>query len=271
MNNFSIDHYFSIGSTHNVCQDYSVSGVEDNTLYYGIISDGCSTAKDTDIGSRILCKLTEQFIKTEYNHQKDIESNYNNLKKYILKSINNFSLTLDIENYFATLLLFISDKNKTNIFVFGDGYINIKYLDKQVIRGFRYTQNAPAYIAYDLNKENKNTYLKTFKQVLEIDNLEIINGNTNSQTSIRNVEQPIFYTFGNKDIEAISIMSDGIDSFNKDSFSIVKELTEYKNINGNFVIRKTKAFLRNCQKNDLHNKDDLSIASIFFNKEELYE
>ena len=51
------DSYFCIGSTHDVCQDYAISSPD---RLRAIISDGCSSAPDTDFGSRLLVKAKER-------------------------------------------------------------------------------------------------------------------------------------------------------------------------------------------------------------------
>src|SRR5215203_2249321 len=48
------DCFFNIGATHSVCQDYVVASP------YLILSDGCSSSPDTDIGARLLVKAAER-------------------------------------------------------------------------------------------------------------------------------------------------------------------------------------------------------------------
>ncbi|HYO91642.1 MAG TPA: hypothetical protein VEQ40_08400, partial [Pyrinomonadaceae bacterium] len=66
------DSAFLIGATHAVCQDYAVAGngtpderaavsnLQANP--YVILSDGCSSSPDTDIGARLLVKAAEQVL-----------------------------------------------------------------------------------------------------------------------------------------------------------------------------------------------------------------
>lgn len=265
--NYSVDSFFSIGSTHDICQDYALSRKQNN-LVYGVISDGCSTAKDSDIGSRILCKLAEKFIVSKYDPKLEIKTNYMKLKGYLLKRLSELNLNLTNETYYSTLLIFISNEKYTDIFIFGDGYLKIKYNDKEIIKSFKYSKNAPYYMAYDLNEKDRKMYSETFKQVLEINNTEIINNELDTEIIVKEVEEKIFYRLENKDLISVSIMSDGIESFQNSNkkeindLEIVKELTNYKNTNGNFVIRRNKAFLRECQKREITHKDDLSVASL---------
>ncbi len=50
--------FYQIGKEHKVCEDYASCGIE--PFPYAILSDGCSTGKNTDIGSRILVSITKK-------------------------------------------------------------------------------------------------------------------------------------------------------------------------------------------------------------------
>ena len=54
------DTFLKIGKTHQVCEDYIITG--DSPVKYNILSDGCSSSKDTEMGARILCHLAKQFL-----------------------------------------------------------------------------------------------------------------------------------------------------------------------------------------------------------------
>ena len=69
MNNINVDHYMTIGSSHQVCEDYIISGTE--PFPYIILSDGCSSSKDTDIGARILAQCAKNYLTTFHNLHED--------------------------------------------------------------------------------------------------------------------------------------------------------------------------------------------------------
>lgn len=52
--------FYQIGRDHKVCEDYAICGME--PFPYTILSDGCSTGKHTDVGSRILVSMTKKNI-----------------------------------------------------------------------------------------------------------------------------------------------------------------------------------------------------------------
>src|ERR1041385_5992525 len=52
------DATINIGSTHSLCQDYVIARND-----YVILSDGCSSSPDTDIGARLLVKALDQSLR----------------------------------------------------------------------------------------------------------------------------------------------------------------------------------------------------------------
>ena len=55
-----IDHLLKKGKTHKICEDYIISGY--NPAPYIILSDGCSSSKNTDVGARVLCHVAKQYL-----------------------------------------------------------------------------------------------------------------------------------------------------------------------------------------------------------------
>ena len=49
-----IDSAFQIGKTHDICEDFALTGTKNSIVPYTIVSDGCSSSPLTDVGSRIL-------------------------------------------------------------------------------------------------------------------------------------------------------------------------------------------------------------------------
>lgn len=56
-----INAYYQIGKDHKVCEDYALCGTE--PFPYAILSDGCSSVNDSDIGSRILVSMAKKTFK----------------------------------------------------------------------------------------------------------------------------------------------------------------------------------------------------------------
>src|SRR5688572_1835830 len=67
------DHHIAIGHQHlsdgKPCQDHALSGVVSEfgeTYAYAVVSDGCSTAGETDIGARLITTLTAKAFRDDY-------------------------------------------------------------------------------------------------------------------------------------------------------------------------------------------------------------
>lgn len=62
---FETDHYFCIGHDHLMtgkpCQDYAFSGVS-GRVAVAVVSDGCSTGGETDVGARVVARSTTSVI-----------------------------------------------------------------------------------------------------------------------------------------------------------------------------------------------------------------
>ncbi len=56
----SSDSFFTIGKSHDICEDYACNGVFNDEIAYVIVCDGCSSSTHTDFGSRILSKSIEK-------------------------------------------------------------------------------------------------------------------------------------------------------------------------------------------------------------------
>ena len=59
------DAYFEIGATHLVCQDYALA-FANNEYAYAIVSDGCTSSPNTDIGARLISVIAKDAINYLY-------------------------------------------------------------------------------------------------------------------------------------------------------------------------------------------------------------
>ena len=70
----SADHHFSIGQEHVIsgkpCQDHALS-VFDDSMACAVISDGCSTGGETDMGARVLTFASIAAIKAYHSRHKE--------------------------------------------------------------------------------------------------------------------------------------------------------------------------------------------------------
>ena len=134
---FSTDSYIEIGKSHNICEDYAIHG----TLFhesigekvpYIIVCDGCSNAKESDFGARILAHSCRQSIFESYYRglmsNLGVEDLLENIKTLTLfnamKAVNSFNLPFSICD--ATLLFAFVFREYVYVTAIGDGNIIIK-------------------------------------------------------------------------------------------------------------------------------------------------
>lgn len=264
----NVDAFFSIGSTHHICQDYAVYNREKS---YVILSDGCSSAPDSDFGSRLIVKAAEPHV---FKEPKTLCSE-------TLKNILNFSKILNIPetSLFATLLILRESNGIIESLCVGDGVIvGVEKTGNIVVIEYNYKSNAPYYLAYEKNKEDIEFYVQECGDKV-IKKTTIIN-----QDSINSVieERSILdtpYLIDKWDINAystVAIMSDGVQSFletkqNKMTgtttisvplFDVIKELMAFKNTTGSFVLRRCIKALKTFKEKNWFHADDLSIGVI---------
>lgn len=268
------DSFFHIGKTHDVCQDYTENGGD-----YAILSDGCSSAPNTNIGSLLLCRAAKMFLEKfagEYDPSHILASAYSYAN----------ALSLNEESLYATLLyLKLTDRIKIN--VCGDGVIAARKRNTSIwkVTEFNYPSGAPFYLAYQLDKLNEECYFNTFSDQLIITTYDfncltgdVVNKIIEKTKAMWNVVQ----NYSVQEYDMAVLLSDGVASFYETIVSntskstktipittILKEVLNFKNYGGEFVKRRCKAAFRQFQEMNWHNSDDFSMSGIYvpFEKE----
>jgi len=259
------DWFLKKGSSHFICEDYVM--VEKD---YCILSDGCSQSPFTDIGARVLCMAAAGGINTL-------------MKRGILPSYEVFGMTtariaaamirtmgLPKESLNATLLVAWKMESMIHVFIYGDGHV---YWDCtsadgtetiQTLYSYEYGDpadpqtNAPLYLSYWLDQKDMDTYRKQFGE----NNLTVkLNGNPRDCPKDEHLIIPSAWS-------NVLLFSDGIESFTKPGveklshYTIVNDLTAFKNYNGEFIRRRANGAFRKFNREGLIHTDDLSIAGL---------
>lgn len=266
------DSYFSIGKTHDVCQDYAKTGHillptgELSDSRFAIVSDGCSGSPDTDFGSRFLTIMAQECLNV-FGYLKE--------EWIIWRTKDKLNLPISQKCLDATLLCCYETDEYIRVSCAGDGGIIAKYNNGNVIFFDIDYNGAPGYLSYLLSPENKERYIQEFGGVRTIKSY--VNGVLlpNQTTTVCVSDNSFFeeFSFLKQDVEFVMIASDGINSFtelnekngcvNVQNTEIVKFLSDIKSYKGEFINRRLKFFLRKeCPKLNWSNSDDLAIASI---------
>lgn len=264
------DHAFYIGNTHNICEDYSLSGVVENGAF-AIVCDGCSQSPDVDFGARALAlsaKRTLSIGGTDMRSDLFGKITIDNLKHID----DNFPLhphSLD-----ATLLVTWVKGNEFTVNMYGDGIFF--HLNNTSIRTVHvdFESNTPDYLSYYLDKVRLKEYGETVvgnKRIIDsfVYKTETIDSrNTLGNEFFMKPFEPVTFKGMVEEGDIIGVISDGANSFRKSDGSdidwqlAVREFIDFKSTAGVFVQRRLGFLKRQWTKNLINHYDDISMAAI---------
>lgn len=276
------DSFFIKGQSHDICQDYALSGEVDG-LAYAMISDGCSMVSVddqavphpiSDFASRIVCLCTRRVLSHLSKRQGRAEASelFFELLAASLRSHQKL-LELSSEMADATLSLITAKDDLAMIITIGDGVTVVERENSIDVYSRIYQPNFPAYTSYLLNLE-KNEGYKQKAVALREQHKQINNQGVITLTDTKSIDNKIISAeniriIPTHEVNSISAFSDGISDMVRGGQEhvlfehAVKELLSIKNPCGQFVRRKLKAISRR-QKTGIGPNDDLSMAMIKF-------
>ena len=248
-----IDKFLEIGNSHDICEDYIITGL--NPFPYVIVSDGCSMSPMSDVGARILSLVAKKVLtKSEHEYiplYKDFGFDVIMNANFIIKTMDLPLSVLD-----ATLIVAFERNDYIHVFVYGDGNIFGCRSDGSINAiNISYSQNAPYYLRYNIDKcssiiyhdskiEQKRTRIINGKEVEEIVPYDIITQ----------------YMFPLEQYDNVLISSDGIESFGINVFDIINSLLNFKVIKNRFIKRRANKVIKNLRQNGITHFDDISIG-----------
>ena len=291
-----LDIYFEMGNSHEVCQDYALTD-KSGEIGFAIVTDGCSESHtycgQADLGARVVAYSARKALMTPTIAQVVMEADKSNKIRFstvleqirimIMDSAEEIRNKLDLSPLYSdcTLLMAVVEKNKANLFMFGDGCASVKFKngDMSVI-DVSYLSGAPYYPSYPLDANRLNAYVQEFGSAgldVRVDN-HLLNGLKKLSTNQVKLSPSPFIGWENtsftfNDIESISIMSDGVKSYGKTtenndtpvtllSSDVINNFVSYKNTMGVFVQRRMKVLKKEYKKQLIEHYDDISVATI---------
>lgn len=266
------DCYFEIGNTHQICEDYALVGnfIKNHKLYhYAMISDGCTSSPDVDIGCRIICKCAEEALRLLYDENKNEEKLYELIRDFSIFSafriIN--GLSIDKKSLDATLIIAITDGEVIDVFVYGDGIIILDEAYYSIESPKNGCFESPFYISYHLDSNIIKKYSENndYKGVY---NIGFFSEEDDIETKNIEIEENVSFRFSTKDFSFVSVLSDGVKTYHKnlnrmDFIDMGKKFVDFKNTIGTFVKRRMKKIKYECEKSKIVHNDDISIATIY--------
>jgi len=292
-----IDSFLKIGHSHEQCQDYILTGT--NPCPYIILADGCSQAKDSDIGSRLLCHTALKYLKKNQSRLDRLDPPEKIGQDIIVEAVSALKLYFNnrIDCLDSTLIIVYKFKGYYYIYMYGDGVV-FRVDPDNVINYTRvyYKPNTPGYLRYRINGYEK--YQNT--NVVKLTDSHFY---TNSYDSM----EPLYQIIHEGDIKTLLVASDGVESFMYNDQviyktlynnlryivlndsphgsitempkiiedvikpkekelkweNVVEEMIDFKNTNGVFLKRRVKKVMKNYLKKGYINDDDLSIGCFY--------
>jgi serine/threonine protein phosphatase PrpC len=257
------DAIISIGSTHSICQDYVIA-----RRGYVILSDGCSSSPDTDIGARLLVKALDQRL----SKATEIDELHKESARIALDWAN--ALGLQPQSVDATLVSIHVTGEDLIIACSGDGVIILEsqtgVLDVYTISSPSGYPFYPSYVhqpdrlAELVNNDRCTKTIKDFR----------------SSKITTSDSVTVTFKFHTADYKYAAIASDGINSFIHTQLAtngkrlepvsltdVLDEFWSFKNSHGTFVERRLKRFKKDTQLKGWQHADDLAIGVIHLGEE----
>ena len=283
------DHYFQIGGAHltsgKPCQDYAISGTLEN-IALAIVSDGCSTGRHTDVGSRVLALSTAAAIREHWNVNRNTRGRMVpeevNLRQKMVLAGTRQALGLVTKDMLATCAYVYVSPMGGFVNMQGDGVVALKYRDGRIgMYRYEWEKNLPYYPAY--NENGLPEFIKAHGDDLEALRLsqEKLERRTDgeftsadiTEYSLRKGIQGITIDISqedlNSEIEFIAVFSDGVTQIeNLDWKEAVSTFLSFKNTTGEFAKRRMIRGIKDSQKIGKGPFDDISYAVIRVEKNE---
>ena len=172
-------------------------------------------------------------------------------------------LNMDISCLDATLLSILQSFNFIKVTMDGDGTcIAIQKNGQIVFWDIVFEFGAPYYLSYLIDSKRNKLYFEKFSEYKKITT-------SDQEVLLSKVENPFEINFDIEDYSCILIASDGLSTFtdsegNKISLSeVVKEVTAFKNFNGDFIQRRLTRTVKDFEKKGFYHTDDISVAGIY--------
>lgn len=274
----NLDSYFTIAKPHLVCEDYAGTSIE--PVPHIIVSDGCSSSVNTDIGARLLAASATKALREHFGASapENLPS-YTDFGYAIINRARHVAdvLGLNLDCLDATVLVGVPYHGNVHVYAYGDGCL-VQVDREGTLRAMQlsYQKNMPYYLSYWIDKPRRESYLASNqggKAVLTI-----------RQTTAQHEEiiqcdydAPLVFSFALATTRLVALASDGVSSFYQAEtqikipvWDVCTELVGYKTTKGDFVKRRVRRMLKDYEQQGIAPTDDLSVATLLISHSELH-
>lgn len=273
------DHHFVIGQTHlsagKPCQDHAISGVSGvSSAAYAVLSDGCSSGGNTDIGARLITVSTVKALRLmgePFQVFDQTADQITDVSRVLARSAAN-NLGLSQDDLLATQLVAVVDnEGKAFTHVQGDGAVAIVRQDgSALVSLYTWDLNMPWYPHYERGQFiqahggwDSPALCQTdfsFAPDGKLENMREIS--FTAKNGVNGITSYLDVTNRNK-ISLIVLLSDGISLIDKMPVTeVMRSLLGFKSLSGEFVKRRLNRFIKDCRTTGVGPLDDLSVAAI---------
>lgn len=272
------DSAFRMGSAHEVCQDYATAGswtaVADVAgapcRPYVILSDGCSSSPDTDVGARLLVRAAERLLRERGGPRAcDLAELHSGAARLALSWAELLGLSPQAVD--ATLLTAHLDGEELVVGCSGDGVVCLQTAEGALdVYSVSYPGGYPLYPAYAHQPARLRALADAGLARREVTRLRAATGERlRPAHATPGVELTEVFVVSAAGYRFVSLFSDGVHSFLDSGRAeavpleaVLPQLVSFKNTRGAFVGRRMKGFLKDCVQKGWRHGDDLSLAAL---------
>lgn len=244
--------YYTQGAHHVYCEDYALHW-EDGV----VVSDGCTGAKHSDVGARLICWEVRQdspLKKGWLPHRSRQAANLLGLPEISL---------------YASTMVITDDRSAFYVQVAGDGVVAARRHDgTHHITRLHFLNSCPQYAAK--NFPGVDPYQCEFEQIVDVYDPEMVSSTVNDTQ----VDAFSRFTYSKEEFDLVAVFSDGVESFRKlgpegvqpadQMFTeFVKGFMPVSNYAGNFMERRARRVLGDLSRRNLYHMDDFSVGAIY--------
>jgi hypothetical protein len=273
------DFYLKRGKDHAICEDFAATGII-GEHGFALVSDGCSSSKEVDFGSRILVHSAKDNLMTLLASGAPFDATAF-AAATIAKTAEVVGCfrSLPVSTLDATLLLALVRSDSTTesfcaqVCFWGDGVAIVRKKERVVATMLRFPGNAPCYLTYSLDESRRQAYLEHQggrRQILRV-TLDLEGKEISREESEECFVDPIVphqEQFSLEAQDSLALVSDGITQFFTAENTPVSweklapKFVDFKKPTGVFVRRRMNFFERENRAAGLRHLDDLSVAAI---------
>lgn len=267
------DHAFHIGKPHltggTPCQDYALSGLCGDAAY-AIVSDGCSSGRETDVGARLVAHA----MKMELCEKGSTIKTLAGIQARLPTASNMWGF--EEQDLLATCVSAYITDGFVRIRMFGDGVFAFKFKNGAVdMHQYEWNKNAPFYPAYWTHKafdafvafhSDEPHPLLGRRALFRLDGTVVRNVKAHSiSEGVYDLQARLTpWELRHHDgLEYVAVFTDGITQVDGLSWEdAVRQLLLFKTIEGSFAKRRLMRVVKDAEKNGRGCLDDIAYAVI---------